>query len=111
MSKFASHWMPAALVAAIFAAASGYEAAGQDSLGSPGFHHLHLNSVNPDAAIAFYTKEFPSTSKTEWGGYPALRSPNNVLVLFTKLALPPIADPQATAFWHFVCPVTDVRKS
>ena len=23
---------------------------------APGFHHLHLNSMNPDAAIGFYTK-------------------------------------------------------
>jgi catechol 2,3-dioxygenase-like lactoylglutathione lyase family enzyme len=67
--------------------------------------------VNPDAAIAFYTKEYPSTSKAEWGGIPALRSPNNVLVLFTKVARPPISDPQITAFWHFGWHVTDVRKN
>jgi hypothetical protein len=28
---------------------------------TPGFHHLHLNSVDPDAAIAFYTRLFPTT--------------------------------------------------
>src|SRR5438552_14748209 len=27
-----------------------------DAPPSPGFHHLHLTSMNPDAAIAFYTK-------------------------------------------------------
>ena len=100
--------IPAAIVAGSFAAQSAY---GQDSLGTPGFHHLHLNSVNPDAAIAFYAKEYPSTSKAEWGGYPALRSPNNVLVLFTKVARPPVSDPQITAFWHFGWHVTDVRKN
>ncbi|HYK79576.1 MAG TPA: VOC family protein [Micropepsaceae bacterium] len=111
MPKFASRWIPAGVAAAIFATASGYEAAGQDQLGTPGFHHLHLNSVNPDAAIAFYTKEYPSTSKAEWGGFPALRSPNNVLVLFTKVARPPVSDPQITAYWHFGWHVTDVRKN
>src|ERR1700680_4572712 len=105
MPKFALLWIVAPIVAASFAAGSGYEAAAQDSLSPPGFHHLHLNSVNPDAAIAFYTKEYPSTSKAEWGGYPALRSPNNVLVLFTKVARAPVSDPQITAFWHFCCHV------
>jgi hypothetical protein len=32
-------------------------------LPTPGFHHLHLNSIDPDAAIAFYTRQFPSTTK------------------------------------------------
>lgn len=33
------------------------------TLPTPGFHHLHLNSINPEAAIDFYTKQFPITSK------------------------------------------------
>ena len=41
-------------------------------LPAPGFHHLHLNSVDPDAAIDFYTRQFPTTAKTSWGGLPAL---------------------------------------
>ena len=79
-------------------------------LPTPGFHHLHLNSVNPEAAIAFYTKHFPTTSATTFAGQPALRSPNNVLVLFTTVATPPATQPP-TAFWHFGWHVTDVRKS
>jgi hypothetical protein len=27
-------------------------------LPAPGFHHLHLNSVDPDAAVAFYARQF-----------------------------------------------------
>ena len=53
-------------------------------LPTPKFHHLHLNSVDPDAAIDFYTRQFPSTSKGSWGGFPALKSPNNVMVLFDQ---------------------------
>lgn len=79
-------------------------------LPAPGFHHLHLNSVNPDAAIEFYTKAFPSTSRTTFGGQPALASPNNVLVLFNKIAAPPATQPP-TAFWHFGWHVTDVRAA
>lgn len=80
------------------------------ALPTPGFHHLHLNSVNPDAAIDFYTKQFPSTSRTTFAGVPALRSPNNVLVLFTRVDTPPATQPQ-TAVWHFGWYVTDVHKS
>ena len=76
----------------------------------PGFHHLHLNSVDPAAAIDFYTKQFASTSASSWGGLPALASPNNVLLLFGKVATPPATTPQS-AIWHFGWHVTDVRKS
>lgn len=85
--------------------------AGQNEpLPAPGFHHLHLNSVNPDAAIEFYVKAFPSTSKSPWGGMPALRSPNDVLVLFSKVDQPPATQPQ-TAIWHFGWHVTNERQT
>jgi catechol 2,3-dioxygenase-like lactoylglutathione lyase family enzyme len=82
----------------------------QAALPTPGFHHLHLNSINPEAAIDFYTKQFPATSKGTFAGQPALRSPNNVWVLFNKVSSPPATQPQ-TAFWHFGWHVTDVHKS
>ena len=78
-------------------------------LPTPGFHHLHLNSVNPDAAIDFYVRQFARSAKASWGGLPALQSPNNVLLLFTKVDTPPAIEPQ-TAIWHFGWHVTDVRK-
>ena len=59
-----------------------------DALPPPHFHHLHLNSVNPDAAIDFYTKQFPSTSKATVAGFPALKA-GQVYVLFTKVSAPP----------------------
>src|SRR6516162_6689161 len=79
-------------------------------LPTPKFHHLHLNSVDPDGAIDFYVKQFPSTAKTRWGGFPALASPNDVLVLFTKVDTPPTSEPQS-AIWHFGWHVTDTRDS
>ncbi len=79
-------------------------------LATPGFHHLHLNSVDPDAAIDFYVRQFPSTSKTTWAGIPALKSPTNVLILFSKVDAPPPTSPQ-TAIWHFGWHVSDSRKS
>jgi catechol 2,3-dioxygenase-like lactoylglutathione lyase family enzyme len=77
-------------------------------LSVPGFHHLHLNSLDPEAAIAFYTKQFPSTAKTSWGGLPALQSPNNVLILFSTVDTAPAMSPQ-TAIWHFGWHVPDSR--
>ena len=76
----------------------------------PLFHHLHLNSVDPEAALAFYTAQFPTTSKASWAGFPALKSPNDVMVLFTKVAAPATIVPQS-AYWHFGWHVRDVRKS
>jgi catechol 2,3-dioxygenase-like lactoylglutathione lyase family enzyme len=79
-------------------------------MAAPGFHHLHLNSVDPDAAIDFYVRQFPKSTKTRWGGLPALAAPNDVLVLFTKVATAPPTSPQ-TAIWHFGWHVTDTRSS
>jgi len=78
-------------------------------LPAPRFHHIHLNSVDPDSAIAFYTRQFPSTSKGSWGGFPALKSPNDVMVLFTKVNTPPTSEPQS-AIWHFGWHVTNSRR-
>jgi catechol 2,3-dioxygenase-like lactoylglutathione lyase family enzyme len=102
------------LVFAAIAASSLFQAqafAQAPALTLPHFHHLHLNSVDPDAAIAFYTKEFSSTSRTSWGGFSGLSSPNNVMVLFSKVTRPPVADPNATAYWHFGWNVPDERKA
>jgi len=37
-------------------------------LPTPGFHHIHLNAVDPDGAIGWYTRQFACTAKSEWGG-------------------------------------------
>jgi catechol 2,3-dioxygenase-like lactoylglutathione lyase family enzyme len=88
---------------------SGLLQAQSDTLPPPGFHHLHLNSVNPDAAIAFYMRQFPSTTKATVAGLPALKA-GNVYVLFTKVGTAPPTQPQ-TALWHFGWHVVDVHKN
>jgi len=80
-----------------------------EKLPAPGFHHLHLNSTNPEAAIDFYVRNFQSTSRSTWGGMPALKT-GKVYVLFTKVGGPPALMPQ-TAIWHFGWHVTDERAS
>ena len=79
-------------------------------LPTPGFHHLHLNSLDPGRAIEFYTRQFPSTARSDWGGFAALKSPNDVLVLFNKVDVPPAMEPQS-AIWHFGWHVPDARSS
>jgi Glyoxalase/Bleomycin resistance protein/Dioxygenase superfamily len=67
------------------------------------FHHVHLNSVDPAAAAAYYPKPFAqSAAKTTFNGFEAVRT-GNVYLLFTKVAAPPqneLTGPQ-TSVWHF----------
>lgn len=79
-------------------------------LPTPGFHHLHLNSTDPEAAIDFYVRQLPSTKKGSWGGHPALFSPNDVMILFDKVDAPPSIEPPS-AIWHFGWHVTDAQAT
>src|SRR5262245_42002472 len=97
-------------IAVVLAAAAATVQSQTDTLPAPGFHHLHLNSINPDKAIDFYVRSFPTTLKSTWGGLPALKSPNNVLVLITKVDHPPATQPP-TAIWHFGWHVTNERAA
>ncbi len=75
-------------------------------------HHVHLNSVNPAAAAAYYPKPFAATAtKTTFNGYEAVKT-GNVYLLFTKVAMPPqneLTGPQ-TSVWHFGWNTPDSRK-
>jgi hypothetical protein len=93
------------LLSLVLAATAG----AQQPLPPPSFHHLHLNSVDPGAAIAFYVRQFPSTMKSKFAGMPALKA-GDVWVLFSKVSAPPPTQPQ-TAIWHFGWHVADVHKS
>ncbi|MDP7547322.1 MAG: hypothetical protein QGF20_08505 [Alphaproteobacteria bacterium] len=79
-------------------------------LPAPGFHHLHLRSADPATAIGFYMRQFPTASNGSWGGFPALLSPNDVMILFDEVDEPPTSTPQS-AIWHFGWHVTDCRAS
>jgi catechol 2,3-dioxygenase-like lactoylglutathione lyase family enzyme len=79
-------------------------------LPTPGFHHIMLNAVDPEAAIAWYTRQFPCSRGGEWGGYPALFSDNGVKVLFNRVDRPPPRQPQS-AIWHFGWHVVDSQQT
>ena len=67
------------------------------------FHHVHLNSVDPAKAAAYYPKPFAlSATKTTFNGFEAVKT-GDVFLLFTKVANTPpneLTGPQ-TSIWHF----------
>ncbi|HQR34767.1 MAG TPA: VOC family protein [Blastocatellia bacterium] len=68
-------------------------------LASPLFHHLHLNSTAPEAAIQFYTRTFDVTKRTQLAGWQAVQSENSFL-LFNKVSQVLALAPD-NAIWHF----------
>jgi hypothetical protein len=85
----------------------------------PGFHHIHMNSPNPAAAIDQYMKVYPASTKVTVSGFEGIRSANGITLLFTKVNTPPPAPgpdritgkaPQ-TAFWHHVWAASDGRAA
>jgi len=85
----------------------------------PGFHHLHMNSPNPSAAIDQYLKVYPASTKVSVAGFEGIRSANGITLLFTKVnAAPPAPGPDRvtdkapqTAFWHHVWAANDGRAA
>jgi catechol 2,3-dioxygenase-like lactoylglutathione lyase family enzyme len=94
----------AALTAVAFTGRPRISAQGSASTVEPlHFHHVHLNSMDPAAAAAYYPKPFAQTAvKTTFNGFEAVRT-GNVYLLFTKVSTPPqneLTGPQ-TSVWHF----------
>ena len=87
-------------------------------LASPRFHHIHMNSVNPGAAISELLTIYPATAKVTVAGFEGLRTANDVYMLFTKVTRPPstpgpdrvTARAPQTAFWHHVWAAADGRR-
>ena len=49
----------------------------------PRLHHVGLNSVDPERAIEWYLRVWPSAKRTMVAGYPAVEA--DMLLLFTKV--------------------------
>jgi catechol 2,3-dioxygenase-like lactoylglutathione lyase family enzyme len=71
----------------------------QESAVSANFHHVHLNSADPAAAINFYTKTFDVTKKVSLAGFEGIQS-EKMYLLFDKVKAPPPTAPDS-AIWHF----------
>ena len=95
-------WTPA--VAALLLVLAGVPAGSQVPLvGTPagdiGFHHVHMNVVDPEASTMFYVTSFVRATRVVEEGMPGVQS-ENALILFNAVAAPASAE-WDTPFWHF----------
>ena len=78
------------------------------ALAAPVFHHLHLNSTDPNAAVAAYLALWPgSTQRASVAGFDAVKN-GAVYLLFTKVPAAAPREPQS-AYWHQVWLTPNVR--
>ena|ERR1035438_4334604 len=85
------------MLAALFGAALSAMSQEKPSQPVARFHHLHLNSTDPTAAIDFYTSKL-QCEKRKFFGADAIRA-NNSWLLFTKVDAPPRSE-ITSAIWH-----------
>jgi hypothetical protein len=55
----------------------------------PALHHVGLNSVDPERAIAWYLRVWPTATRTVVAGVPAIAA--DMFVMFHKVDRPPPA--------------------
>lgn len=89
----------AAVLGSLLPALDAGPATAQDTPLVTGVHHVHMNVVDPDLSIAFYTGAFESTRRTEVAGWPAVRS-EDVHLLFEQVTEPASAELDSP-LWHF----------
>jgi catechol 2,3-dioxygenase-like lactoylglutathione lyase family enzyme len=86
------------------AAQAGGQADARESM--PRLHHVGLNSVDPERAIAWYLRLWPAARRTEVAGQPAVEA--DMLLLFNRVDRPPLGawrddlhrSESQSAFWH-----------
>ena len=94
---------------------SGRGAEGPTRQSSPGplapahFHHLHLNTTDPAAAISFYTSKFDCEKKRFAGLLDAVWAQKSWL-LFTKVSSPPPWE-LTSAIWHMGWGAEDMKAT
>jgi hypothetical protein len=114
---FASCFVSSVVFGAAFVSTQSRDAA-SPRLPRPAFHHLHMNSVDPSAAIDALMKVYRASAKVHVAGFEGIRSANGVTLLFTKVERrPPVPGPDKvtaaapqTAFWHHVWSAPDARS-
>ncbi len=103
----ASSFLAIAFVVGVVGAVRSQEPAAS-ALPQPVFHHLHLNSPDPAAAIAGYMKLWPTTTKkVTVDGVDGIEN-GKLYLLFNKVAQRAPVLPQS-AYWHQVWLTPDVR--
>jgi catechol 2,3-dioxygenase-like lactoylglutathione lyase family enzyme len=85
------------------------QSGGISPLPQPAFHHIHINSVDPDRSLAWYSQYWPKGKRTTFGGFPAFVDEKGFYLLYTKVSrqAPGAFDRSAqrsvpqSAFWTF----------
>jgi catechol 2,3-dioxygenase-like lactoylglutathione lyase family enzyme len=77
--------------------------------GAAHFHHLHLNTTDPDAAIKFYTSKF-DCQRGKFAGLLDAVWTQNSWILFNKVSKPPAWEP-VSAIWHFGWGAEDMKAT
>ncbi|HWX53265.1 MAG TPA: VOC family protein [Verrucomicrobiae bacterium] len=73
------------------------------------FHHVHLNSADPAAAIDFYTSKFDCEKASFAGKIDAVRTQKSWL-LFSKVKQPPKSE-ITSAIWHIGWGAEDMKTA
>ncbi len=73
------------------------------------FHHLHLNTLDPSAAIDFYTSKF-DCERAKFAGLLDGVWAQKSWLLFTKVNQPPVWD-LTSAVWHFGWGAEDMKAT
>jgi catechol 2,3-dioxygenase-like lactoylglutathione lyase family enzyme len=73
------------------------------------FHHVHLNSTDPAAAIAFYTSRFKARKESFAGLGDAVWTGDSWL-LFSKVSAPPPSD-LLSGIWHIGWGAEDMQST
>src|ERR1044071_4346712 len=73
------------------------------------FHHLHLNTTDPAAAINFYTSKF-DCEKARFAGVMDAVWAQKSWLLFTKVSAPPPWE-LTSAIWHFGWGAEDMKAT
>lgn len=55
------------------------------ALPQPTFHHIHLNSVDPDRSLAWYASYWPKGKKTTLAGFPGFVDEKGFYLLYSKV--------------------------
>jgi catechol 2,3-dioxygenase-like lactoylglutathione lyase family enzyme len=90
-------WLVALVSRSAPEAAGQAEAVGGAELPRARFHHVHINSVDPESHVGFYAARFQS-SASRFADRPAL-SVDGMWFLFNAVAERPPSDP-VSGFWH-----------
>ncbi len=98
--------LTATLVLAVFASATPAE---EPNKPVAHFHHVHLNTLDPKAAIDFYTSKF-DCEKARFAGIEDAVWAQKSWLLFNKVKTPPAWE-LTSAIWHFGWGAEDMKAA